>query len=485
MSQSVLRVDHDDDYFARGPVTEPIRGTLVLSRPLGNSTWLARLDDTAVTARLVTGPVAAPSLEPPTDPQPRLPDPRNVVAFFGTQLLDGAAWSVSEFVAGVSLDRLLGIAILTPAQAVHIASSIFTGLADLHAAGLVHGSLTSRKVMIGTDGTVRLSGWAAFGASTSAKKARVADLDAGCAVVTELVRNADRPVGRHHPGGSRLLVQLERLASGGTPADAHSTATALADGLAAADGVTAGSALLCAELGALSNASIKHVPGAEREPRPPQPTRRRPRPTAAADQPRSPDGRNPLSGADWGRSRRGRLVWGAAVVVLVVAGLAFTVGRGPITSLLDRVLHRTPASTAAQNPGSHNTTDVRLHPVPAFGPPSAGVVRQVTLHPTAPCRPGHACPVRIHVRVAPSNQPHRVSWRIVTVNRCTRKPHVPADGTLRARGTFVLPAGTRSASAERRIALPKLPALGVVAVTHKPARAASEPVRVPPRQASC
>lgn len=480
MSQSVLRVDHDDDFFARGPVTEPIHGTLVLSRPLGNSTWLARLDDTAVTARLVTGPVAVPSLEPPADPQPRLPDPRNVVAFFGTQLLDGAAWSVSEFVPGVSLDRLLGIAILTPAQAVHIASSIFTGLADLHAAGLVHGSLTSRKVMIGTDGSVRLSGWASFGPSTSAATARVADLDAACAVVNELVRNADRPVGRHHPGGSRLLVQLERLASGGTPDDAHSTATALSDGLAAAEGVSAGSALLCAQLGALSTASIKHMPGIERETRGPQPTRRRPRPSAAADEPRSPDGRTPLSGADWGRSRRGRLVWGTAVVVLVVAGLAFTVGRGPINSLLDRVLHRTPASTASQASGSHNgTAGARVHPMPTFGPPAAGVVRHVTLRHTAPCRPGSVCPMRVHVRVAPSNRPHRVAWRIVTVNRCTGRHDIGAHGS------FVIAAGARAGSAERKLALPTAPGLGAAAVTYKPAHAASDPLFLPARRPSC
>jgi hypothetical protein len=498
MSHLVLRVDHDDEGAPREFGATPTSGPgsqLVLSRPLGGSTWLARLDGALVTARLVTTPMDPVPADERNEAHPLLNSPSHVVAFLGTRRIDGSVWAVSEFVPGVSLERLLGIAILTPAQATYIAAAIFAGLDDLHRAGLAHRGLTGRHVLIGTDGRPRLAGWAlaARGRSGDLAAAKTADLEAACALVDQLARNADRPVGRHSPGGAELLVRMTRLGTGGAPADAASAAQQLTDWLAAAEGVESGEVLLRTQVGALTTASAKAVPDDEPVDRPAR-QRFKSRPVKQPEPPVRPSASTlprELSRADWSNPRRRRRAWLiAAVVVLVLAG-GFVFARKPITSLTDRVLNRHPASstTPTTSPSNANKAAARRaaelrasgqpRRMPVLAPAAAGAVTGVVLRPTASCRPGGVCPVRVAVHLRHASSTRHVAWRLALVNRCT------GTRAIRAHGFLAVSPGSSSAFATRRVKLPPAHAVGLVAVTTAPAHAASRPLLVPARRASC
>jgi hypothetical protein len=105
-------------------------------------------------------------------------------------------------------------------------------------------------------------------------------------------------------------------------------------------------------------------------------------------------------------------------------------------------------------------------------PAAAGSVRGLDLRPLAECTPGAPCTVRLLVRVLPAAGPQAVTWSYRLVDRCT--------GAVAAgpRGTASVPAGQDRVAVVSTVALPKAPAVGVVAVTEVPAVAASAPVLV-------
>jgi hypothetical protein len=463
---------------------------LVLTRPLGRTTWLGRVDGTTVTARLMVAAVPGPALLLP-EPDQNLPS--NLISFLGTYVLDGTGWAVSEYVPGTSLDRLLGMAILTPAQAAYVAAGIFAGLADLHAHGHVHGSLTARHVVIGNDGRPRLAGWALASPEQfpNLDAARIADLDAARAVVFELARNCDRPVGRHSPGGSKLLVDLERLGTGAVLADAQATAEHLTDRLDSAEGVRTGDALMRAELASLIRAGVRSADvGRERTaPIPkPQPARTQPKPV-----PPVPDA--PLSKGNWLRRRRRGVLWAAVVVIVALAAAGF-VAHKSISRLADRVLNGQSNSSSSTPPANgksakHATTThhhkaktqaqngSRVHVVPVLAPKHAGLVREVALRSTAPCRLRGSCPVQVTVAVTPTQQAHQIAWRVVAVNRCTGARHIAAQGTM------TVSANSGSAWDTPRLNLRARHGVAAIAVTSTPAHAASRPLLVPAHHISC
>ncbi len=66
-------------------------------------------------------------------------------------------WVCSQPAHGVTLQRLLEVASLTPSQVAHITCGIQDGLGALYRSGLAHGGLDASNVHIGADGQVRLS----------------------------------------------------------------------------------------------------------------------------------------------------------------------------------------------------------------------------------------------------------------------------------------------------------------------------------------
>jgi hypothetical protein len=200
-------------------------GAFCLVRGLSRATWLARLDGSPVIARAVAAPLD------------HTVDSALLVPVVGTAECDGTLWLLSEQVDGAPVQRLLGLATLTPAQAGWLAGRALVALAVLHDAGFAHGRLHAGNVLVGRDGAVRLADWA-LGPPAS-EQSRRADLAATRTFVAALLRNADRPAARH--GG--LLAELEGLA-----ADPIADPAAAADELGAAVGVPAA---VTSELGTL------------------------------------------------------------------------------------------------------------------------------------------------------------------------------------------------------------------------------------------
>jgi hypothetical protein len=460
---------------------------LVLSRPLGGSTWLATADGDQVAARLAaaTFDETAPTFPGAVHSLGRLlgTDGAHLVPLRGTGRVDGATWLICDYETGVGLDRLLTAAILTPVQATHIAAEIFTGLAELHDAGIGHGRLTARKVVVGDDGGVRLSDWAvtALGPAYDVEAVREADLDAARTIVGQLARNADRPAVRHHDAYARLLTGMERIGTVRQGDAAADIARQLRDLLHVTIRTGSGSGIVRTELAALVRASMR-LPARARV----KYAREQHLPASDERVPRSPRGRlpsTPLSAADWRGPRRRRWLWVAVAVVAVLLGAGYVVARKPVTSFADRLLHRHPAGASAPATTGSQAGAKRTHngprAVPVLAPSHAGAVTAVSIRPVAACRPGSLCAARLTIKVRPGHSTRRVTWALTVVNRCA--------GTRATRhgGTMSIGPGSSSMYTTQKIRIPAGRAFAVVAVTTTPVHVASAPLLVPPRAATC
>jgi hypothetical protein len=103
-------------------------------------------------------------------------------------------------------------------------------------------------------------------------------------------------------------------------------------------------------------------------------------------------------------------------------------------------------------------------------PAAAGSVTGVDLRPLAQCAPGTSCTLRLLVRLTPRAAPQVVTWTYEVVDKCT------GATTTASGGTVTVPPNGEQAVAVGDVALPHLPAVAVVAVTGRPAAAASAPV---------
>jgi hypothetical protein len=409
---------------------------LDLMRGLSRTTWLARLDGSTVIARAVT---AAPQ---------HIVDSPLLVPVIGVREIDGNTWLLSEQVDGASVERLLGLATLTPAQAAWLAARTLAALAALHDAGLAHGRVHAGNVLVGRDGSIRLGDWA-LGPPTSVE-ARAADLAAAQAFIRALLRNATRPTTRH--GG--LLADLERLAA--------EPITDPADAACELDVAVDDAATVAGELGALVSAmkrtSTQVVTPAPLPPRLPHTRRPPPR--------RLPQRR-----------------WVAAVATLLVLAAA-----GVVAVLLARHHNaaapappgsRAPSSRPPTSAPSPTPSSATARHVAAVAPRSAGFVHGVLVRPVTACRPGASCPVTVTIRMIAHSDVKRVDWRFVLVNPCTGARTDAPGGSMTAQPNWQHVFTTTS------VPLPQAPSVSLVAMTTAPVRAASPPLTVPSGHAQC
>lgn len=459
--------------------------------PLGRTTWLAELDGEQVAARplpsLVDGPYGR--ADAPSPPLPRAPGEsgqEHLIRFTEVAVAGGTPWVVSQFVPGAPLDRLLTVATLTPRQAGTVALEIFAGLAALHAGGLVHGHLSTRTVRVGADGVIRIGDWAVGTLARSAgpgfpdrtdDPATAAgiqgDLLAARRILTDLARNADRPVARRSGLEAELLAGLARMGMSGEPVEAAAAQDELRLLLAWGTGTSAYTNVH-AELASLVDAANLRLPA--ETPRTPVQDGRVGTPVNEARPAPARLTKGPLSGADWHAPNRRRVLWGVAATAAVVAVGALLVTVGPGRPVADRLLHRhtTPTPSPTASAGT-----ARPRAVPAVAPAAAGAVHHVTLHPVTRCTPGKICSLRVTVHVARAGSPRRVDWTLNIYNRC--------DGgrSTRPGGLLIAAPGAASATATRRLTLPAGRALAVVALTTHPGRAASSPLLVPASVSTC
>jgi hypothetical protein len=407
----------------------------LMLRGLSRTTWLARFDGSTVIARAVTAP-----------PQ-HIVDSPLLVPVVGTAEVDGTTWLLSERVDGASVERLLGLATLTPGQAAWLAARTLAALAALHEAGLAHGRVHAGNVLVGRNGLIRLADWA-LGPPAS-EEARAADLAAARTFVSALVRNATRPAARH--GG--LLADLERLAA--------EPITDPADAACELDVAVDDAATVASELGALvsamSRTSTRVVPPAPLPPRLPH-TRRPP--------PRH------LPQRRWVAAAATLLVLAAAGAVAVVLARHHNAA-----APAPRPTHsqQTVAAAPSANPPSTAPRPVAA----AVAPRSAGFVDAVLLNPVADCRPGASCPVTVTIRIGAHSDVKQVSWNFVLVNPCTgQRTHAPG-------GSMTAQANWRRIYTTTSVPLPQERSVALVAMTTTPVRAASAPLRVPSGHAQC
>ena len=417
----------------------PSAGPLALVRGLSRTTWLARLDGSPVIARAVT-----------QAPPERTVDSPLLVPVVGTADIDGATWLLSEQVDGVSVQRLLGLATLTPAQAGWLAARALAAVAALHDAGFAHGRLHAGNVLVGRDGAVRLTDWA-LGPPASDEAFR-ADLTAARTFVDALLRNADRPAARR--GG--LLADLERLAAG-----------PIADPAAAADELHTAigdAAVVTSELGALVAAANRTSTSVV---------------TAAPLPVRLPHARRPPP------RRLPQRRWVAAAATLVVLAAAGAVA----VAMSDRRHTAAPPLSPSLSPSHTSRAPSAPHPsaprsaapsrVAAVAPRSAGFVDGVAVAPVETCQPGATCSVTVTIKITAHDDVKHLAWTFVLVDPCTGERRPAPGGSMTAQPYW------RNIYTTTRVALPQARSVTLVAMTTTPVRAASAPLTVPSGHAQC
>jgi hypothetical protein len=338
----------------------------------------------------------------------------------------------------VRLARLIALAGLTPAQALEIGAGLLAAVTERSEP--VGGGLDYDQVMVDADGRVVLGrlhcgGHAApMFASAEAVLAEVADV-------------ARRRFRRPDP----LLSELEQAVALMPRVDASVVARMLGDACAAIDrdGVRAE---LSALVRAIDGSSTVSVVGSAS-------------PRAPADRAR------PLERPTIGRGRVVRrrvgawLLSVAVVVTVVLLEIAF-LGDDIIADvdlLLDAGRSGSAPSAAAEPDGI---------PVVPPAPAAAGVVTAVDLRALGRCTPGAPCTMRVVVRLVPGAEPQTVTWSIRVVDRCTGVAETVPGGSV------VVPPGAEQAAVVDPVALPQTAAAAVLAVTERPAAAASPPVLV-------
>jgi hypothetical protein len=483
---------------------------VVLIRQLDGATWLADSDGDLVVARAAAATALDPASPNRSIALATLP---SLTALRASQLVgvidvadqkDGSAWLLSEYIDGVSLRRLLRIATLTPIQAAYIAVQVLEGLTRLHSAEVGHGRLNAANVLLGSDGEPRLTNWAltSLARTRMVDEVRAADLESVRVLVGELARNANRPVIWKHGRDEAVLTCLEHCGNGGSTAGIPAMTEELRCALQTAVRDDTGMVVTHSELAALvttlsqrvapsGQASGGHVRlSTSAETEGPRTSWREPIRIPAALPARR------LSRANWHQPHHrlwpGLLATLVTLVVLAAAG--YVLGRKPIGSLADRVLHRNTAAskthgqvsthptsgqTATRSPSAVATSRSGTpRPVAALAPLTAGVIAGVDLRPLAACTAKSSCPLRVTVRFAPAYSGEQVVWRIAVFNRCTGSTSVVAHGQVAgAPGSYVFDSTTAT--------LPTARSMAVIAVTDTPARAASPPLLVPPGGGRC
>lgn len=346
---------------------------------------------------------------------------------------------------GVALTRLISLARLTPAQAMEIAVSLLNepGMRSEPQTGSAR--LRADRIVVATDGSVLLDP----APDEDEPPAAGSPVEAVLADVLGAARLDTRPAGS---SGDLLLAELDRAVEDLPGAGVPVVARRLRDAAGAIDrpAVRAELAALVAALGgSVRSASGGGVIGAPAD--------------AARGDPAVRTRR---------RERRSVLrrvgAWVASVLVLIaVVVLEVVLLRDDISADIDVLLQ---AGRSGSDSSAAPTADGL--PVRAPAPASAGNVTGVDLRAMGPCRPAAPCALRIQVRLAPRAQQQAVTWTYRIVDRCT------GATTTVPGGRVVVPGRAGGAASVGTVALPKVPAVAVIAVTGTPAAAASAPVSV-------
>jgi hypothetical protein len=354
---------------------------------------------------------------------------------------------------------LLDVAVLTPAQATHVAIELLT---------------TASHIGQGRRCDVRVSPPAVTSAGEVLAVA-VTDSDAGVpveAVLTRLAVNAQQlPV---HPRLHQvaLLKRLQEVA--GTTHEPAARALMLQEALDDAIGPEA-AARIPRELAALvaAFALVTEDAGATVTPIRKQP------PTPRAVLPPMPMARREIAAQ---RPRvLGRTVAVAGVVCLVVfGGIWLAMGRPGLarSTGAPAAHHHHPSAPSAS--AHHHARGTHAQPVvPVLAPSSAGSVTSVQLQRLGACQPGGLCPVRVTVNLTGSTASSAVAWRVGAVQECTR--HVtwsaPTGVTAQPGWTHVYAGST--------VQIPVGHPVALVAVTSSPGRAQSSPDRLSGSPSHC
>jgi hypothetical protein len=354
---------------------------------------------------------------------------------------------------GVPLPRLVSLARLTAPQALEIGAGVLAEAAQRAEAdtGSPGGDqVLIEQVLVGVDGRVLLV--PAEDGSHNGRPPAVGPAGPAVAAVLAAVAGAARlGARRNDPVAERLLDELDRAVTDLPVAGVPAVARTLREAAAAID-----RGAVCAELAALVRAIGRSAGSASGT----APAGDRPAALRAAPERRAGHGQ--------GRTARRRRIgaWLLSVLVLAAVVLAEVATlRGHIATdirlLLDAGRSGSAASTAPPPDGL---------PIAAPAPAAAGSVTAVDLRPLAPCVPRAACSLRLLVRLVPEAAPQIVTWSYRIVDLCTG-----ATGTARG-GAVAVPARADRAEAVDTVPLPALRAVAVVAVTDRPASAASPPV---------
>ncbi|MGZ6764689.1 MAG: hypothetical protein ACXVEU_03445 [Nocardioidaceae bacterium] len=179
--------------------------------------------------------------------------------------------------------------------------------------------------------------------------------------------------------------------------------------------------------------------------------------------------------------KRGRRV---AIVVLVLAavlaGSGYFMLRGPgfgsIPFLGGSDQGAAPAPTApTHHPSKKSASQPRPHrqrAVPALAGRHAGAITGVAVQKIGSCRPGALCPVKVTVHFRPASSTRPVGWKVGAARLCKRGITWSAPTTVTAQ------AGWTTVYAHSSVRIPKGRSLALIALTTTPARAQSQPVPV-------
>lgn len=367
---------------------------------------------------------------------------------------------------GVMLDKLLGVAALTPAQAALLLTDVIHQLELAHRQGGFPLRPRGSSVMVSATGRLRIdcipraASWQEVDDAVGSLLRSITTNCRGCAFADGL----DEAIAE-----ASDLTSLARLVRRETPAppdlaDEQRTRRQLAKLVSAISGY-------------------------------PSPDRRAPaesgrgdtRPKPAARPSLAPEGWYPPVRSAWHRrkrrpSRRRLLVLLIAIPILIGA-LWFT---PDVWSELRRgwaaVLDPVESSELNQIRPVSPPPPLPPAPVPVDigAPAEAGPITEVTATlAEGACVAAQPCDVRVDVHLEPTANVDAVSWNLRVYDRCSGKVDTSAQVTMAPQP------GRQQVYGISRATLPPGSAFALVAVTATPAVAASEPVFVPAANATC
>jgi eukaryotic-like serine/threonine-protein kinase len=97
----------------------------------------------------------------------------NIVAFYTAVELENRLVMTSEFFESTTLEKRLEAGAMPVNEAVSCMSEVLSALSHAHAQGVIHREISPANILIGTDGTVKLTGFGLAKASTDAQLTQV------------------------------------------------------------------------------------------------------------------------------------------------------------------------------------------------------------------------------------------------------------------------------------------------------------------------